>query len=188
MEKLKSIIESLLFVSGEPVKVGRLAKICEAPKAEVENALMALSAEFSAKQSGFSVIRRGDEVQLATNPAYSSYVEKMVKGALREALTPAALEVASIIAYRGPVTRSNIEAIRGVNSSYVLRNLLMRGLVERKENPRDARSYIYEISFDFLKALGIENARRLPDFEKLSRDPRAEAITNTNPGQSDFNQ
>jgi segregation and condensation protein B len=176
IEKLKSAIESLLFVSGEPVKISKISKICGAQKAEVENALMALSAEYSARQSGLTIVRSGDEVQMATSSENAEFVEQLVKGEFQESLTPASLEVLSIVAYRGPVTRADIESIRGVNSSFTLRNLLLRGLVGREENPKDARSYIYNISIEFLKHLGIDSAQKLPEYENLSQDARMQSI------------
>lgn len=176
-DKLKSIIESLLFVSGEPVKIMKLAKIAEVHKAEAENAIMALSGEYESRNRGLRIIKRNDEIQLATNPENAGYAEQLVKGELQESLTPAASEVLSIVAYRGPVTRAGIEAIRGVNCTYTLRNLLLRGLVDREENPKDARSYVYKITFDFLKHLGVNNIKKLPEYENLSKDSRIQSIT-----------
>jgi len=175
-EKLKSAIESLLFMNGEPMKLAQLVKITGAPKPEVENALMILSGEYGSGNRGLMIIKKGDEIQMATNPENSAYIEQLVANELQGPLTQAVLEVASIIAYRQPITRAEIEAIRGVNSSYTLRNLLMRGLVERSDNPRDSRGYIYGISFDFLKKLGMENIKNLPDYEELSKDKRIDSI------------
>ena len=100
----------------------------------------------------------------------------MVKSEIQENLSKASLEVLSIVAYRGPVTRAEVEAIRGVNCSFTLRALLMRGLLGRIENPKDNRSYIYKISFDFLKKMGLERIEQLPDFETLSKDERVDSI------------
>ncbi len=153
--KLKSAIESILLISGDPVKVSRIAKITGAPKPEVENAVRILSGEYSSGQRGFVIIKKEDEIQLATNPENASIVSDLIKSEIQENLSRASLEVLSIVAYRGPVTRAEVEAIRGVNCSFTLRALLMRGLLERMDNPRDNRSYIYKISFDFLKKMGI---------------------------------
>ena len=179
-EQLKSIIESLLFASGEPLKIGKISRICATGKPETENAILELSAEYESSGRGLRIIRKNDEAQMATNPQNAPVVEQLIKGELTESLSPAALEVLSIVAYRGPVARSSIESIRGVNSSYTLRNLLMRGLVERKENPRDARAYIYEITFDLLRHLGIDEIKKLPDYETLSKDGRVDSIIENN--------
>lgn len=176
IEKLKSIIESLLFISGESMKVSKIAKLSEAFKEDVENALMMLTADYAGSKRGFLILRKEDEVQLATSPDNALYVDKIVKSDLQEALSGASLEVLSIIAYRGPISRTEIEAIRGVNCTYTLRNLLMRGLVERIDNPKDLRGYVYKISFEFLKKLGIDDVKKLPDFENLSKDERIKSV------------
>lgn len=176
IEKLKSIIESVLFSVGEPVKIAKLVKISGATKPEVENALMLLTAEYSGGQRGIMILRKEDEAQLATNPENAPFVDQVIKSELQESLSPAALEVLSIIAYRGPITRTDVEAIRGVNCSYTVRNLLMRGLIERIDNPKDNRGYVYKISFEFLKKMGLESASKLPDFETLSVDERINSV------------
>lgn len=174
IEKLKSIIESILLVSGEPVKISKISKISGASKPEVENSLMLLQTEYSSR--GFAIIKKEDMVEIATNPENSEFVSELVKGEIQENLSQAALEVLSIVAYRSPITRAEIEAIRGVNSSFTLRSLLMRGLLERIENPKDNRGYLYKISFDFMKSLGLDNIEKLPDWETLSKDERVDNI------------
>lgn len=178
--KLKSIIESLLFVSGEPVKAGRLAKICHVAKNEMEPALNELQRELQGAARGVRIIRNGDSVQLATSPDNTDFVNQLVSGELNAELSKSALETLSIVAYRGPVTRVQIEAIRGVNTSYVLRSLLMRGLVERRETA-DVRGYLYEISFEFLKKMGIQSIKELPDWENLSKIEKINVLLETNP-------
>lgn len=170
------IIEALLFASGEPVKISKLAKITGQSKEDVEAAIAELQGKYAGEKRGIFVMRKEDEAQMGTNPEYASFIDQFVKSELQESLSQAGLEVLSIVAYRGPITRASIEAIRGVNCSYTLRNLLMRGLIERIGNPNDARGYVYKISFDFLKKLGIENAGALPDYETLSKDERVESI------------
>ncbi len=175
-EKLKSAIESILFISGEPVSVAKIAKVTEAPIAEVENALMILQNEYAGSQRGIVILKKEQEVQMATDPDQASIVDRLVKSEIQENLSRAGLEVLSIIAYRGPITRVEVEAIRGVNCSYTVRSLMMRGLLERIENPSDNRGYLYKISFDFLKKLGIDSIEKLPDYETLSKDGRIDSI------------
>jgi segregation and condensation protein B len=175
-DKLKSVIESLLFTNGDPMKISQLAKITGVPKPEVENAIMMLSAEYTSGNKGLIIIKKGEEIQMTTNPKNAAYIEQLVANELQGSLTQAALEVVSIIAYRQPITRAEIEAVRGVNSSYTLRNLLVRGLIERSDNPKDNRGYIYGITFDFLKKLGIDDIKKLPNFEALSKDERINSI------------
>jgi segregation and condensation protein B len=175
IDKLKSIIESILFLSGEPVKISKLAKITGAKAPEIENALMVLCNDYSSTR-GMVIIRKEDFVQMATNPDNSAYLDDLIKSEIQENLSKAALEALSIVAYRGPITRLDVEAIRGVNCSFTLRSLMMRGLLERIENPRDNRSYLYKISFEFLKKLGMKSIKDLPDFETLSKDERVDSI------------
>lgn len=175
-DKLKSIIESVLFMHGEPVKLARLQKITGALKPEVENTLMILSTEYATQGKGLRIVTKDDCVQLVTAPENAAYIQQLIEGELQETLSNSALEVLSVVAYRGPITRSEIEAIRGVNCSYTLRSLLMRGLIERNDNPKDARGYVYAISFEFLKKLGLENIKTLPDYAELSQDARLDSL------------
>ncbi|KKQ40457.1 MAG: Segregation and condensation protein B [Candidatus Moranbacteria bacterium GW2011_GWC2_37_73] len=115
-----------------------------------------------------SLLVKGEEVQLVSNPENAEFIEGLVKSELQDSLSNAAMEVVSIIAYRGPISKTEIEAIRGVNCAYTLRNLLLRGLIERNDNPNDSRGYVYAITFDFLKKLGIESVKNLPEYGILS--------------------
>ncbi|MDI6778058.1 MAG: SMC-Scp complex subunit ScpB [Patescibacteria group bacterium] len=178
-QKLKSTLESLLFVSGEPVKFAKLAKICQVGKKEIEEALNDMDSAWQEQKRGLRIIKKGESVQLGTAAENAEFVNQLVSGELNADLSKSALETLSIVAYRGSVTRSQIEAIRGVNCSYVLRSLLLRGLVERKETA-DIRGYLYEISFEFLKTLGIQSAKHLPDWEILSKNEKVEEVLKIN--------
>jgi len=175
-EKIVSAIESVLFVSGEPIKLVRLAKVLALELPEVEKGLQAVQEKYTDSRSGLVLIRKGEEIQLASRSENCQFVEQIVKSELQDSLSTAALEVVSIISYRGPISKSEIEAIRGVNCNYTLRNLLLRGLIERSDNPRDSRGYVYGISFDFLKKLGIEDVKKLPNYATLSVDERINSI------------
>jgi segregation and condensation protein B len=177
--KLKSVLESLLFISGEPIQASRLAKICNIPKNDIDAALRELGKDYEEGKRGFIVIFKEDYVQLATSPLNQEFVGQLVSGELGSELSHSALETLSIVAYRGPIPRVQIEAIRGVNCSYVLRSLLLRGLIERKE-AADIRGYLYEISFDFLKKMGVGRAEELPDWEKLSKNEKVEELLRVN--------
>jgi segregation and condensation protein B len=175
-EKLQSIIESVLFVSGEPIKKNKLLKITGAKVEDLETVLKKLEEKYFQAESGLSLLIKGEEVQLASKAENAESVEQLVKNELADALSPAALEVVSIIAYRGPISKPEIEAIRGVNCAYTLRNLGLRGLIERSDNPRDNRGYVYSISFDFLKKLGMDEVKKLPDYATLSVDERMSSV------------
>lgn len=177
--KLKSVIESLLFISGEPIRTPRLAKICNIPKNDIEAAIQELEQDYEQEKRGLMIISKEDSIQLATRPENQEFVNQMVSGELGAELSRSALETLSIVAYRGPIPRVQIEAIRGVNCSYVLRSLLLRGLVDRKE-VADIRGYLYEISFSFLKNLGIGNVKDLPEWEKLSKNEKVTELLDIN--------
>lgn len=165
--QLKSIVESLLFISGEPIKLKMLAQVADVSFADIKIALEALHGDYKNSDRGLSIIEKEDEAQMVTASANSEFVRKMMETDMKSDLSRATLETLAIVAYRGPLTRMKIEEVRGVNCSFALRYLLIRGLVERIENPDDSRSYLYKISFDFLKNLGLERISDLPKYEEL---------------------
>jgi segregation and condensation protein B len=163
---LSAIIESILFVYGEPMEPARLARITGADEESVREALGRLK---DALRGGGLVLMEHDGAwQMGTHPDMSPYVEALARGQFGEALSRAALETLAVVAYRGPLSRPDIEYIRGVNSSFTLRNLMIRGLVERAEYAKDGRGYRYRVSTDFLKYLGLEGIGDLPRYEELT--------------------
>lgn len=162
---LKSSLESILFLHGDPMAVSRLTKILGAGKGEIEKALAELREEY--RERGIVLIENRDEWQFATNPANKEAVERFVTASHAEDLTRAGLETLAIIAYKGPLSRASIEYIRGVNSSFTIRNLLVRGLVAREESPSDRRSYLYRVSTDFLRHLGLTRLDELPQYKEF---------------------
>ena len=112
------------------------------------------------------LVRHGDLFQLATKPDLAWLGQKLVQEEFKEELTPATLETLSIIAYLGPVARSTVDYIRGVNSSFILRALLVRGLVTRHFQEARKNTFEYKVSFNFLKHLGLGKIEELPEFEK----------------------
>lgn len=164
---LQSVIETILFVHGEPITFDKLVKSAKAKKEAVLKALEELKKDY--ENRGLAILTKNDQYQLGSNPKNTKYIENLVKDEFSEELSRAAVETIAIIAYKGPLTRVEIEYVRGVNSSFTLRNLLMRGLVERIENPKDARSYLYRVSFDFLKHLGVNRLEDLPQYEEFRK-------------------
>lgn len=162
--ELKSKIEVALFVHGEPMDYKKLSKVVSASESQVKEALEELGADLSDR--GLDVVIGKDEVQLVTSPELSDVAEKLTKEELDTKLTPAALETLSVIAYIGPCSRALIEYIRGVNSAFMLRNLMIRGLVERESEPGKTGSYVYKVSFDFLRHMGVSSVEELPEYEK----------------------
>lgn len=176
---IKSEIESLLFVSSRPLSLKRLAEITGHSKAEVKTALAALTAELdSRKESGFIVLRNGEEVQLATSPDNAGMVKDFLKDESFGELTRPALETLTIVGYRGPLTKAELEQIRGVNCSLILRNLMIRGLVETEGGKADDSTApaLYRATFDFLRYLGIREASELPEYEDLRSDENLQKL------------
>ena len=168
MDEIKKHIESLLFISGEPMSVKNLSKILEVQEEEIKSAIESLKGDFSGQNRGLTIVENGDLYQLTTNPASSEIISKYLKETLKEDLTPASLETLAIISYKGPMTRPEIDNIRGVNSSFIIRNLLIRGLIERDLDTKKANAYVYKISFDLLHKLGLEKIDQLPGFQEYN--------------------
>ena len=163
---LKPLIESLLFVAGRPVSLKELARVTGKKEAEVAELLAALIAE--KKNTGIVILEQNRSYLMSTNPQNSEAVKSFLNTDLREKLTDAAIETLAIITYKQPVSRAEIEAIRGVNSQYTIRLLLMRGLVEKVQSPKDNRSHYYQTTHEFLQHLGLSSVKDLPDFAELT--------------------
>lgn len=166
MNNLEAKIEAFLFLYGEPIQLGKLAKELGVKEAEVRTALQTLIESSRGENRGLNVILFDDRAQLITKPEMKPYLAKLISEELDSPLTPASLETLSIIAYLGPCPRSLIDYIRGVNSTFILRSLMVRGLVERRPDPKRAHAFLYQVSFDFLKHMGVGSPEDLPDYEK----------------------
>ncbi len=160
-------LEALLFIHGEPLAKKKAEKILELGKEDLESLVSELEKRLSAEDRGLALIRDNEKIQLATKPLFAKLIEGFVKEEMSEDLTPATLEVLSIVAYLGPVSRAQIDYRRGVNSSFTLRNLMLRGLIERITDPERATSFLYRPTFEFFRHLGVNGKEELPDFEKF---------------------
>lgn len=155
-------LEALLFFYGEPIAVKKAVSLLDIKEEECEAALLELAAALESDTSrGLLLLRKGEEIQLATKPVLKGLGEKIIKEEIRENLTPAALETLSLVAYLGPIPRSTVDYIRGVNSSFILRNLAMRGLIDREEK---GNLYLYKPSFKFLEHMGLQKIEDLPEY------------------------
>lgn len=160
-------LEAALFYYGEEVSVSKLAKTLEMKEEDCRNSLDELKNILENDDSrGLTIIRKKDKVQIATKPNLKEVIQKIAGEELKENLTPAALETLAVLAYLGPTSRSIVDYIRGVNSSFILRSLLVKGLVQR-ESQKKRGAYYYDISFDFLKHVGLGKKEDLPDYEKF---------------------
>lgn len=172
---LNSEIESLLFIAGKPLTANKLAEMINKDKKEVQDALGELVLKYDAKDQGIKLMRNGNKYELVSSQQNSKIVKKFLKDELTGELTKPSLEALSIIAYRGPVTKGELEIIRGVNCSLILRNLLIRGLIEEEEKKEDKLTY-YQITFGFMRYLGISAIQELPNYERLNRNKNLEEL------------
>jgi segregation and condensation protein B len=162
--QLTTLVESLLFVAPEPVRATTLAAALDESPERIEEALRRMVA--LQEERGVRLQRHSDRVQFVTAPEAASSVERFLGLDLTTRLTPAALEALAIIAYKQPVTRAQIDEIRGVSSDGVLRTLLHRGLVEQGERLDTAgRPFHYRTTFDFLQHFGLQTLDDLPPLE-----------------------
>lgn len=163
---LISILESLLFTSGEPLLEDTLVKSTGATIAEVKQALTELKQRYEDEKSGLTLFEHEGSYQILSKALNQAYVQKLVSGVFEEKLTPTAMECLTIVAYRGPLGRSQIDLIRGVNSGYILHQLVLRGLVERQSNPNRNNAFLYSITADYLKHLGLSSIQDLPHYQE----------------------
>ena len=166
-EKQKNIaaeLEAMLFVYGEPLAEKKIAALLEVSAEDISAAADELEKLLEGR--GLTLTRHDGKLQLVSAPRFGTLVEGLIKQEFQEELTPAAQETLAIIAYAGPIIRADVEFIRGVNSSFILRGLTLRGLVDRDTDPRRANAYIYKVSFDAMRHLGIGKVEELPEYQK----------------------
>ncbi len=171
--KLNSQIESLLLVSGRSLSLLELSKILKLDKKLIKDSLDYLKKYYKENNRGFSIAENNNKYQLTSSAENSQLIADFIKVDISGELTQASLEALTIIAYRQPITKEEIEKIRGVNCSLIIRNLLMRGLIEESFDKSKQISN-YTVSLDFVRYLGISNVEELPDFEKLSKQENLE--------------
>lgn len=168
-----AIIEAILFVATKPLTIKKLAQIAALDSEVVEAALVDLKDTYEKREAGLTLVQSGNAVELATAPAYSSYIESFFTTDFTGELTKAQLETMTIIAYQQPITKPELEEIRGVNSAVILRTLLLRGLIHEKTIPEKILP-IYELTTEALRKLGITGVAELPEYETLNQHPHFE--------------
>lgn len=164
--KLDALLEAVLFAAARPLKLKQLAELCDAQPDAIQSALEALRTRLDGMESGVMLQDNGQEYELVTRAEAADAVARIVNAEMQGELTRPSLEALSILAYCGPMTRAELEQIRGVQSSLILRNLLVRGLIEQKEEAKLGQP-LYAVTFDFLNHLGIENVASLPKYEEM---------------------
>lgn len=169
MTELENLLEAILFYRGEPVLVADLARAAGTTPEKVEEALTGLSVRLV---GGIRLVREGKHAALATSPEVADTIAKLRKEELEGPLGKAGLETLAIIVYQGPVSRADIEYVRGVNCTAILRSLTMRGLIERMENP-DGRGYAYQATASLSAALGVTSLTAMPAYEEMKQEIQA---------------
>jgi segregation and condensation protein B len=165
LQEAKTILEGILFVADEPVTIAQLAETLQIQRSLTREAVRLLVEEY--RERGLRIQHEGERVQMITAPQVAPYVERFLGLQFSGKLSSAALETLAIIAYRQPITRPEIEAIRGVNCQGVLKNLTARGLIEEVDRlDTVGRPIVYGTTFEFLQYFGLENLAELPKLEE----------------------
>lgn len=163
-------IEAILMVVDEPIPPVALAQVLERPRQEIEEALRELAAEYTVQGRGFDLREVAGGWRFYTREDYSDVVERFVRDGQRTRLTQAALETLAVVAYRQPVSRVRVSAIRGVNCDGVMRTLVVRGLVEEAGTDRESGAILYRTTSFFLERLGLRSLDELPELAPFLPD------------------
>lgn len=175
-QNLKNSIEAILLVAEKPVTIKEISKCIDVMNSEIQKSLFELINEY--KDRGIKIIKKGNYYSMVTDPSHAEIVSRFLNEEIRHDLSSAALETLSIITYKQPVTRVDIEEIRGVASDQILRNLLIRGLIQevgRKESP--GRPILYGTTMEFLQYFGFKNESEIP---KLNANNKLDLFNNKN--------
>lgn len=165
---LEKQIEAVLFWKGEPISIKKLVQTLGKSEEEISASLKTLESNLAGR--GVGLVFKEDEVSLSTSKDVSDIIEKLTKEELVKDLGKAGLETLSIIIYQGPLSRAEIDYIRGVQSNFILRNLMIRGLVEKIPNPKDQRSFLYKPTFELLSYLGVTKIEEMPQFAEAKAE------------------
>jgi len=163
---LEQKIEAILFWKGEPVSRKKLSEILDADQAEINEGIEKLKESLNGR--GIALLEKQDEITFGTIPELAKLFENLQKEELKKELSKASLETLSIVLYKNGASRAEIDYIRGVNSSFILRALSIRGLVERTLDSKNNRRYIYKPTFELFSFMGIKSSRELPDYEEVN--------------------
>ncbi len=175
MNELQTKIESLLFLESKQLTFKKIATTCGVPEVDVEKAVRELQMQYDERDGGISIVREGTHVQMMTSPTSAEFIKKYLKDEETGELTRPSLETLTIIAYRGPVSKGEIELIRGVNCSLIVRNLMIRGLIE-DVGETETGSPIYRVTLEFLRHIGVNKAVDLPDYEVLNKNDHLQEL------------
>ncbi len=165
--ELESKIEGLLFVLSEPTEIKKISHYLKVSENDIKEALVKLQNNLNAR--GIVLLEENNMLALGTSPELSQIIEDIKKEELNKELSKASLETLAIILYKDGATRSDIDYIRGVNSSFILRNLSVRGLIDREIDPNDSRRFVYKVTLDALRYLGVTGVGDMPEFSNYKQ-------------------
>ncbi len=172
----KSKIESVLFVASKPLPIKKIAAVLKIDIQEVLENLKNLQMQYNNSGSGISILQNGDEWQMVASAENKEVSENFLKSEVSGELTRPQLETLTVVSYCGPITKPELEQVRGVNCSLILRNLMLRGLVKENEDGAGLLP-AYEVTMDYIRHLGLNSLEELPDYAQLHQHPY---ITNLN--------
>jgi segregation and condensation protein B len=161
-------IEAILFFKGTPLSISFLSKVLGKNEKEINQTLDVLESRLEG--GGLVLIRHEDKVSLGTTPKASGFIEVLMKEELSRDIGKAGLEILSIIVYKSPISRGEIDHIRGVNSSFILRNLMIRGLIEKARDKGDQRVSLYKPTSKLLSFLGVSSLDKMPQYNEVRKD------------------
>ena len=178
-QKLKSILEAILFAASEPISMEQFQDALQGVgKRAIRNALTALHDEYQEINRSFHLVEIANGYQMCTRPEYSEWIQKFYTRQVRVTLSPSALETLSIVAYKQPITRADVAAIRGVNSDSVLNSLVEKRLV-RITGRKEGRALLFSTTDEFLQQFGLKDASDLPSLDEID-----ELLTTPNGNES----
>lgn len=166
MSELDKKIEALIFYKGEEITFKELSNILEVSEEEIKNGV--LNIKEKNKYSGIKILTTDNSVMFTTGEEIAPIIEKLEKEEYEKELSKASLETLTIILYRGPIKKSMIDYIRGANSQFTLRNLLIKGLIEKETDPKDERSYLYKPTIELLRYMNISNIKELQEYKEIN--------------------
>lgn len=165
---LDAQIEALLFFKGEPVTVKNLTELLDVTREEIDESLKILDGHLLSR--GLTLVYSDKTVMLGTSPDASQLIEKIVKEEIAKDLGKAGLETLAIILYKQKVSKREVDYIRGVNSSFIIRNLLIRGLIERTDSEEGERGYAYKPTTNLLAFIGLSRIEDLPEYSEMMHE------------------
>lgn len=162
-------LEVLLFIYGEPINISDIAKNLNLNEKECFDLIQEYDLKLQQEDRGLILLSNNNFFQLGTKPKYSYLIDNLIKKEFNEDLTPASLETLSIILYLGPISKSKIDYLRGVDSGFILRSLMLRGLIERFFDQSNSHAFLYDVSIKLLRYLGVNKKEDLPDYDKFKK-------------------